>query len=110
MCQWCGKHSLGITLADPGVGSLIRVRPHTVMEIDHEIFSTVILLPLIEEGLLSVTSESMCPEYWLTAYSKLPQEMGLTDHLDMTIDVDWNVEMQTKLFMVLITSQIVYSS
>ena len=34
-----------------------------------EIFSTVILL-LIQEGLLSVTSEIMCTEYWLTAKSK----------------------------------------
>ena len=40
--------------------------PHTFMDIDHEIFSTVILLPLIQEELLSVTSESMCTEYWLT--------------------------------------------
>ena len=34
--------------ADPGVTSLIRVRSHTFMEIDHEMISTVILLlPLI---------------------------------------------------------------
>ena len=31
--------------ADPGVASLIRARYHTFMEIDHEIISTVILLP-----------------------------------------------------------------
>ena len=31
--------------ADPGVASLILARSHTFMEIDHEIFSTVILLP-----------------------------------------------------------------
>ena len=31
------------------------------MEIDHEIFSTVILsLPLIQEGQLSVSGEGMC--------------------------------------------------
>ena len=48
------------TVADPGVGSSFPARPHTFMEIDHEIFSTVILfLPLIQEGLVSVTSESM---------------------------------------------------
>ena len=35
--------------------------------IDHEIISTVILLPLIQEGLLSVTSKSMCMKYWLNA-------------------------------------------
>ena len=40
--------------ADPGVVSLIPARPHTLVEIDHEIFSTVILLlTLILEVLLS---------------------------------------------------------
>ena len=31
--------------ADPGVPSLILARSHTFVEIDHEIISTVILLP-----------------------------------------------------------------
>ena len=31
--------------ADPGVASLILVRSHTFVETDHEIISTVILLP-----------------------------------------------------------------
>ena len=31
--------------ADPGVASSIPVRSHTFVEIDHEIISTVILLP-----------------------------------------------------------------
>ena len=31
--------------ADPGVASLIPARSHTFMEIDHDFFSTVILLP-----------------------------------------------------------------
>ena len=31
--------------ADPGVASSIPARPHTFVEIDHEIISTVILLP-----------------------------------------------------------------
>ena len=53
-------------IADPGVMSLIPVWPHTLMEIDHEVLSTAILLLLIQEGLLSVTSESMCTKYWLT--------------------------------------------
>ena len=34
--------------ADPGIGSLILVRSHTLVEIDHEIISTVILLPSAE--------------------------------------------------------------
>ena len=54
--------------ADPGVTCLITSRSHTFIEIDHEIICTVILLlTLIQEGLLSVTSESMCRKYWLTA-------------------------------------------
>ena len=41
---------------------------HTFVEIDHEIFSLfILLLPLIQEGLFSVISESMFTEYWLTA-------------------------------------------
>ena len=36
-------------------------RQHSFMEIDHEIFSTVILfLPLIQEGQLSVSGKRMC--------------------------------------------------
>ena len=34
--------------ADPGVASLILARSHTLMEIDHEIIPTIILLPSAE--------------------------------------------------------------
>ena len=51
--------------ADLGVASSIPVRSHSFVEIDYEIIFMVILLP--SEGLLSVTSESMCSKYWLTA-------------------------------------------
>ena len=34
--------------ADPGVASLIPVRSHTLVEIDHEVISTVILLPFAD--------------------------------------------------------------
>ena len=38
-----------------------RGRQHSFVEIDHEIFSKVILcLPLIQEGQLSVSGERMC--------------------------------------------------
>ena len=38
-----------------------RGRQHSFTEIDHEIFSMVILsLPLIQEGQLSVSGERMC--------------------------------------------------
>ena len=50
--------------ADPGIMSSILTQSHTFMAIDHEIISTVILrLRLIQEGLLSITSESMCMKY-----------------------------------------------
>ena len=39
---------------------------HTFVDIDHEIFSMVILLlRLIQEGLVSVASKSMCTKYIL---------------------------------------------
>ena len=44
------------------------VRHDSFVEIDHEIFSMVMLSPLlIQEGHLSVTGERMGTEYWLTA-------------------------------------------
>ena len=64
--------------ADPGVASSIPVRSHTFVEIDHEMISTVILLPsadLFKKGCCQlVTSESMCTNYWLTVYSSLPRK------------------------------------
>ena len=49
------EYSVVSPIEDPGIVSLIPARSHMV--IDHEIFSTVILLfPLIQEGLVSVTS------------------------------------------------------
>ena len=47
-------------IAESGVISLIPAHPNTFLEIDCEIFSTVVLLlPLFQERLLSVTSEIM---------------------------------------------------
>ena len=45
---------------------------------------------VIQEGLLSVTSESMCTKYWLTACSSLPRKSVVrwTDRPAMTIAVD----------------------
>ena len=63
--------SVASQTADPGVASSIPTRSNTYVEIDHVIISMVILLlPLIQEGLLSVTSESMCTEVLV----KLAQE------------------------------------
>ena len=47
--QWvtCRATDANLT-ADPGVASSIRAQSHAFMEIDHEIISTVILLPSAE--------------------------------------------------------------
>ena len=59
--------------ADPGIASSILATSHTFVEIGHEIITTAILpLPLIQEGLLSATSESMC-----NCLVKLAQEKSL---------------------------------
>ena len=64
------------------------------MEIDQEIFSTVILLlPLIQEGLLSVTSKSILV-YRLVKLAKVKIVVMLCDHLVMTIAVDWDIKPQ----------------
>ena len=55
--------SVASPTADPGVSSFIPARSHSFMEIDHEIISTVILLLLIQEELLSVTGQSLCTKY-----------------------------------------------
>ena len=57
---------------------------------------TILSLPLIPIGQLSVTGERMCTKYWLTSYGSLPRNsvVRLTDRLDMTIIVDWDVKPQ----------------
>ena len=47
-------------IVDPEAMSLILAWSHTFVEIDDEIFSTIILL------LVPVTSKGMCMKYWLT--------------------------------------------
>ena len=62
-----GLHHVACLTADSEVAGLIPAQSHTLVEIDDEIISMVILLLLlIQEGLLSVTSESICIKYWLT--------------------------------------------
>ena len=54
--------------ANQGVAGSNPVQPHPFMEIYHEIISKVILLlPLIQEGQMSVSGKSMCIKYWLIA-------------------------------------------
>ena len=60
------------------------------MEIDHEIFYTVILPPpLIQEGQLAVPRASIGTVFWLTAPLSLPRNsvVRLIDRPDMTIAV-----------------------
>ena len=47
--------------ADPGVTSSIPARSHTFVEINHE------TIYIHSRRVLSVTRESMCTKYWLTA-------------------------------------------
>ena len=62
-------------------GKTVQARSHAFVEIDYETLSTVIvLLPLIQEGLVSVTSESIC--------TKLSHPCPEKKWLDMTIVVD----------------------
>ena len=50
----------------PVAQSIVSSGPNTFVEVDHEIFSIVILLlPVIQEGILSVTSDSVCTKYCL---------------------------------------------
>ena len=74
--------SIASPIADPGFVSLIMAQSDNFVEIDQEIFSTVILLlPLIKEGLVSVTRERnwfMCMKYVLVnCLVKLAQEKVL---------------------------------
>ena len=70
---------IACTTADPGVMNWIPALSFTFLVIDHEKISMVILLlPQIQEGLLSVTGKSMCTKYWLTALLvKLAQEKSV---------------------------------
>ena len=73
----CILHHWGVQLILGGsVGCVVRLetrvfnphrgRQHSFVEIDHEIFSTVILsLPLIQEGQCQFLTKE-CAQYWLT--------------------------------------------
>ena len=64
--------------------SSIPARSHALLEIGHEIiFTVILLLPLIQEGLLSVTSESMCKKYSLgNSLVKRAQEKSVVTWAD----------------------------
>ena len=66
--------------ADPGVASSISARSHTFVEIDHEIISTVILLPSAEsfkKGCCQLQANVCIHEVlscWLNTYSSLARK------------------------------------
>ena len=66
-------------------GGRRRVQQHPFVEIDHAIFSTVILsLLLIQEGQLSVFGKKNVHKYWLTAsWTKPAQKKMWLDKLTM---------------------------
>ena len=62
--------------ADPGVASSIPARSHTFVEIDHEIISTVILLPSAEsfmKGCCQLQAK-VCARLLINCLFKLAQE------------------------------------
>ena len=61
--------SLACPIADPVLVGLLPARPRNFVEIDHDMFSMVILLLwLIEDGqhMWSVTRENMCSDFLTT--------------------------------------------
>ena len=60
--------------ADPGVASSIQVCSHTFLENDHEIISTVILLPSPDSFKSVSNKQKYVHDYWLTACSCLPRK------------------------------------
>ena len=53
-------------------------KSHTIVEIDHEIFSMVILLPLFQEGVLIFQLQLKCSQIKLAQAKSM---LMLTDHL-----------------------------
>ena len=91
--------------ADPGVASSIPARSHTFVEIDHEIISTVILIPSAEsfmKGCCQLQAK-VCARLLVNCLFKLAQEKSVvrwTDRPAMTIAVDLGrkARKQTKSF------------
>ena len=78
-----GQGSIAQLMANPEAVRSIPDWSNTFVAFDNEIISTIIIhLPLTQEGLLSVS---------------LPRKkVWLSERLDMTVAVDWDVKPQTK--------------
>ena len=85
--------------ADPGVTRSIPTQSHTFVEIDHEIISTVILLPSSDSRRVVVSyKQNYVHEVSDNCLVKLAQEKSVVrwiDRPDMTIAVVWDVNNQT---------------
>ena len=80
--------------ADPGVASRIPAQSHTFVEIDHEITSTVILLPSAEsfkKGRLQLQAKVCAQSTGKLFVQACPRKSVVrsTDYPIMTIDVDF---------------------
>ena len=86
--------------ADPGVASSIPARSHTFVEIDHEIISTIILLPSAEsfmKGCCQLQAK-VYARLLVNCLFKLAQEKSVvrrTDRPAMTIDLGRKATKQT---------------
>ena len=82
--------------ADPGVASLMPAWSHTFVEIDHEIISSVILLPSAYSRRVVVSYKlKYMHKVLVNCLVKLAQEKSvvrLTDYSDMTIAINWDVK------------------
>ena len=73
--------------------SLFPFQSYTFMEIDHEILSSHSFPSTVSRKTV-VSYKRVCMKYWLAALSSLPRKKSvdrLTDCLDMTIPVDWDI-------------------
>ena len=71
-------------IKNPEVTISIRAQSHNFMEIDHEIISrSFSSLPMNHhEGLLSVSSQNMCRNYWLIVVQACPVKVWLGELTD----------------------------
>ena len=65
------------------------------MVINHEIFSMVFLLNADSRGAVVSYKRKLCGSTGYLLSLSLPRKIRLTDRLDMTIAVDWDVNKQT---------------
>ena len=84
--------------ADPGIPSSNRARSHGDWLWNIFYSHSPPFCWFIQDRLLSVTSESICTDYWLTACSSLPRKNcgWWPDRSPLTIAVDWDVKQQNQ--------------